>query len=430
MNFTAHVVGFDLTEEEHAGLACIAENTGGVFVPAQNANELRDALAHVQSVVDLQPLSPPEPVTGPEPQQQVNAEIEVEAPATVVTGASFAVSWSSMIDPQDYVTIVPVGADDTTYGDYQRVRDDTEANLIAPADPGLYEVRYVLDEGTRVVGFAPVEVVEAEVTISAPDEVTTGASFIVSWSSSVHPQDYVTIVSAGADEGSYTNYQRVRDDTENSLTAPSEPGLYEVRYVLEEGARTLASASIEVVEAEVILNGPDVARAQTSLRINWSMAIHPQDYITIVPAGADEGTYRDYIRVRTDLEGDMNAPAEPGLYEIRYVLQEGTRTVSSRMLEVVGADAPLDDGAGLVVPAQASPGETITVSWSDTAESADQRVSIARADQADFGWIEAHRVGKETTLELTMPNEPGRYEVRYLDIGGQAVLGRAIVEVE
>lgn len=29
-----------------------------------------------------------------------------------------------------------------------------------------------------------------------------------------------------------------------------------------------------------------------------------------------------------------------------------------------------------------------------------------------------------------MPNEPGRYEVRYLDIGGQAVLGRAIVEVE
>ncbi|WP_417584393.1 vWA domain-containing protein [Pelagibacterium sp.] len=520
VNFTAHVVGFDLTEEEHAGLACIAENTGGVFVPAQNADELRDALAHVQNVVDLQPLSPPQSVTEPDPvpEQQVDAEIELDVPATVVTGASFTVAWSSTIDPQDYITIVPVGADENTYGNYQRVYGNTESSLTAPAEPGLYEVRYVLDEGTRALGSTPVEVVEAEVSISAPDEVTTGASFDVSWSSSihpqdyvaivpvgadegtytnyqrvrdqtegsltapaepglyevryvleegartlasnpvevieaeisvsapetvttgasftvawsssVHPQDYVTIVPVGADKGAYTNYQRVRDDTENSLTAPSEPGLYEVRYVLEEGARTLASASIEVVEAEVILNGPDVARAQTSLRINWSMAIHPQDYITIVPAGADEGTYRDYIRVRTDLEGDMNAPAEPGLYEIRYVLQEGARTVSSRTLEVVGADAPLDDGAGLVVPAQASPGETITVSWSDTAESADQRVSIARTDQADFGWIEAHRVGKETTLELTMPNEPGRYEVRYLDIGGQAVLGRAIVEVE
>ncbi|SEO27634.1 Ca-activated chloride channel family protein [Paracoccus alcaliphilus] len=604
VNFTAHVVGFDLTEEEHAGLACIAENTGGVFVPAQDADDLRDALALVQSAVHLEPLLPSQPE--PEPEHQVDADIELEAPATVVTGASFAVSWSSAIDPQDYVTIVPIGADENSRGDYQRVRGDTEGSLTAPAEPGLYEVRYVLNDGRRVLGTAPMEIVEAEVTISAPDEVTTGANFIVSWSSSIHPQDYVTIVPAGADEGSYTNYQRVREttenrlvapaepglyevryvlnegsrtlasipvevveaemsvsapetvttgasfavswsssvhpqdyvtivpagadegsytnyqrvrettenslvapadpglyevryvlnegsrtlasipvevveaeisisapkavttgarfsvswsssnhpqdyvtivpagadegsytnyqrvreDTENSLTAPAEPGVYEVRYVLNEGSRTLVSRPVEVVAAEVVLNGPDVARAQTPLRISWSMAIHPQDYITIVPAGADEGTYRDYMRVRDNLEGDLDAPAEPGLYEIRYVLQEGDRTVSSRMLEVVGADAPLDDGVGLVVPSQASPGEIITVSWSGGAGSADQRLALARADQADFSWIEAHRIAEETTLELTMPNEPGRYEVRYLDISGQVVLGRAIVEVE
>ncbi|WP_170162096.1 vWA domain-containing protein [Paracoccus siganidrum] len=516
VNFTAHVVGFDLTEEEHAGLACIAENTGGVFVPAQDANDLRDALALVQSAVDLEPLLPSQPE--PEPEHEVDADIELEAPAAVLTGASFTVSWSSTIDPQDYVTIVPVGADQNTRGVYQRVRGDTENSLTAPAEPGLYEVRYVQNEGARVLGSAPVEVVEAKVSISAPDEVTTGASFVVSWSSSihpqdyvtivptgadqgaytnyqrvrgynensltapaepglyevryvlnegtrvlasapvevveaevsisapdevttgasfavswsfsVHPQDYVTIVPAGADQGAYTNYQRVRGYNENSLTAPAEPGLYEVRYVLDEGSRTLASTPVEVVEAKVVLNGPSMARAQTPLRINWSMAIHPQDYITIVPAGADEGTYQDYIRVRDNLEGDFDAPAEPGLYEIRYVLQEGARTVSSLMLEVVGADAPLDDGAGLVLPSQARPGETINVSWSGGADSADQRISLARADQADFSWIEAHRIGEETTLELTMPNEPGRYEVRYLDIGGQAVLGRAIVEVE
>ncbi|WP_425033031.1 vWA domain-containing protein [Pelagibacterium sp.] len=461
VNFTAHVVGFDLTEEEHAGLACIAENTGGVFVPAQNADELRDALAHVQNVVDLQPLSPPESVTEPDPvpEQQVDAEIELDVPATVVTGASFTVAWSSTIDPQDYITIVPVGADENTYGNYQRVYGNTESSLTAPAEPGLYEVRYVLDEGTRALGSTPVEVVEAEVSISAPDEVTTGASFdvlwsssihpqdyvaivpvgadegtytnyqrvrdqtegsltapaepglyevryvleegartlasdpvevieaeisvsapetvttgasfTVSWSSSVHPQDYVTIVPVGADKGAYTNYQRVRDDAENSLIAPAEPGLYEVRYVLNEGSRTLASASIEVLEAEVILQGPDVARAQTPLRISWSMIIHPQDYITIVPAGADEGSYQDYIHVRDDLEGDLDAPADPGLYEIRYVLQEGARTISSRMLEVVGADAPLDDGVGLIVPSQAGSGETITITWSGGADSAD-----------------------------------------------------------
>ncbi|NUH63706.1 VWA domain-containing protein, partial [Sulfitobacter sp. S0837] len=40
VKFTAHVVGFDLQDEAHAGLACIAENTGGVFLPASNATEL------------------------------------------------------------------------------------------------------------------------------------------------------------------------------------------------------------------------------------------------------------------------------------------------------------------------------------------------------------------------------------------------------
>ena len=236
VNFTAHVVGFDLTEEEHAGLACIAENTGGVFVPAQNANELRDALAHVQNVVDLQPLSPPEPVTRRSPNRNPRSmpRSNLEAPATVVTGASFTVSWSSSVHPQDYVTIVPAGADEGSYTNYQRVREDTENSLIAPADPGLYEVRYVLNEGARALASTPVEVIEAEIAVSAPETVTTGANFTVSWSASNHPQDYVTIVPAGADEGTYTNYQRVREDTENSLIAPADPGLYEVRYVLNE----------------------------------------------------------------------------------------------------------------------------------------------------------------------------------------------------
>ncbi len=434
VKFTAHVVGFDLEDEAHAGLACIAENTGGVFVPAQNAVELRDALAHVQSVMDLQPMAqnPPEvePEPEPEPELEPQAEIELEAPGTVTTGASFAVGWSASVHPEDYVTIVPLGADEGTYTNYQRVRDALENRLIAPSEPGLYEVRYVLREGARTLASAPVEVVEAEIGIAAPREVTTGSSFTVSWSASVHPEDYVTIVPLGADEGTYTNYQRVRDALENRLIAPSEPGLYEVRYVLREGARTLASAPVEVVGANVTIRGPDVARAGTDLRVNWSATVHPEDYVTIVPAGAEEGTYAGYIRVRDTLGGNLKAPDEPGLYEVRYVLREGAVTLARHNLEVVDADAPLDDGAGLSAPAEAGAGETITVSWTGGSDGADERIALARADQADFSWIAAHPVNAQTTLDLTMPDEPGRYEVRYLDITGRTVLGRAIVEVK
>src|SRR5690606_22159556 len=197
-----------------------------------------------------------------------------------------------------------------------------------------------------------------------------------------------------------------------------------------EGGRTLASAPVEVVDAEVTISGPDVVRATTSLLLNWSAVVHPEDYITIVPAGAKQGTYGDYIRVRDKLQGNLKAPKDPGFYEVRYVLREGARTLASYDLEVVDADAPLDQGAGLNVPKEAAAGETSTVSWDGGADSADERIALARSDQADFSWIVAHQVGAERTLELTMPVAAGLYEVRYLDVSGRKVLGRAIVAVK
>ncbi|MBW1848060.1 MAG: VWA domain-containing protein [Deltaproteobacteria bacterium] len=44
IDFTVHVIGFDMTEEEQAQLTCLAKNTGGKFYSADNANELHQAL--------------------------------------------------------------------------------------------------------------------------------------------------------------------------------------------------------------------------------------------------------------------------------------------------------------------------------------------------------------------------------------------------
>ncbi len=309
------------------------------------------------------------------------------------------------------------------------MRDLSEGELTAPADPGLYEVRYVLNEGNRTQAATPIEVISAEVGIAAPAEVTTGANFAVSWSASIHPQDYITIVPAGADEGAYTHYIRVRDLSEGQLTAPADPGLYEVRYVLNEGNRTQAATPIEVISAEVTITGPDVVRAETTMQIAWTGAVHPQDYVTIVPAGADEGSYTDYIRVRDAGQGTLKAPAEPGLYEIRYVLNQGNRTLARHDVEVVGATAALSDGVVLSAPADAAPGEIITISWTGSADSADQRIALARADQADFSWIAAHRLDSETEYSLTLPDQPGWYEIRYLDVTARKVLGRTMIEI-
>ena len=510
VKFTAHVVGFDLQDEAHAGLACIAENTGGVFLPASNATELHDALNQVQAAM-AQPDPAPEPVptlpdvsiSGPEsvptgagfdvewsppihprdmvtilpvgskegatgPYRRVGdkttgqltapaepglyelryilnegaktlatAPIEVIAPdatisgpETVTTGAAFEIEWGTPIHPRDMITILPVGTKEGATGPYRRVGDKTTGQLTAPAEPGLYELRYILNEGAKTLATAPIEVIAPDATISGPETVTTGAAFEIEWGSPIHPRDMVTILPVGTKEGATGPYRRVGDKTTGQLTAPAEPGLYELRYILNEGAKTLATAPIEVVEAEIGISGPGTARAETEVEVSWSSTIHPRDMIALLPMGAKEGETGQYFRAGDRTQGSLKVPSEPGLYEIRYILNEGLRTLASVPLEVVPADAPMDAGAGLSAPETAAPGASITVSWTGGGSGADQRIALARKDQPEFAWITAQKIAEDKSLTLTMPEEPGLYELRFLDISEQALLGRTVVEVK
>ena len=71
VNFTVHVVGFDLGNEDTATLSCLAENTGGVFLQASSANELNDAIGQVvETVQEAQPEPEPEVVVQAEPEPE------------------------------------------------------------------------------------------------------------------------------------------------------------------------------------------------------------------------------------------------------------------------------------------------------------------------------------------------------------------------
>jgi Ca-activated chloride channel homolog len=51
IDFTAHVIGFDVRPEDRTGLICLAENTGGKFLSAGTASELTSALQQVAEEV-------------------------------------------------------------------------------------------------------------------------------------------------------------------------------------------------------------------------------------------------------------------------------------------------------------------------------------------------------------------------------------------
>ena len=59
-----------------------------------------------------------------------------------------------------------------------------------------------------------------------------------------------------------------------------------------------------------------------------------------------------------------------------------------------------------------------------------QRITVARADQAIFTWISATKITGDPPLSITLPDAPGVYEIRLLDVSNQAVLTRKVVKVE
>ncbi len=425
VNFTAHVVGFGLaTEQERASLACIAENTGGEFIAASDANELEEALGQVSVAVAEQPAAPadPEPEPVPPPQPEPSVEITLTAPETVTVGSEFNVAWSEVIDARDRVTIVPAGADADELGPSVRTRDRLEAPLRAPAEPGLYELRYRVTADGSVAGSRMIELVAAQVTLDAPETAVAGSTIRIGWSTPVHARDLVTIVPVGTDAGDVGNHLRVRGRLEGDLRAPSAPGLYEVRYVLDVGRGTLAVASIEVTEPGVTLTAPEVVAAGSLVDVGWSSVINARDLVTIVPSGTEEGKIENHLRVRDNLDGKLQAPSAPGLYEVRYVLDEGRRTLAAAIVEVTEPEATIS------APETVLAGARFPVSWGAPIAARDL-VTIVPAG-ADEGTIEKHvRVRASQDGQLVAPGDPGLYEVRYVLDEGRRTLAVAMVEV-
>lgn len=119
---------------------------------------------------------------------------DADAPATVQTGASFTVGWAPTINRRDYVTIVPVGTDERAFGTYSAVTEKSDLKITAPAEPGLYELRYVLNVNRRTVAAREIELTDPQMMLGAPETALTREAFPVRWTGAVDGRDYITIV--------------------------------------------------------------------------------------------------------------------------------------------------------------------------------------------------------------------------------------------
>ena len=259
-------------------------------------------------------------------------------------------------------------------------------------------------------------------TLTGPTKIAVGEKFEVTWQGPNRARDYVTIVRKDAPEGSYLSYGYTKDGNPLSLTAPHEPGDYELRYTNEDGGESLARTAITVKATTATVEPPAEVAAGSKFQVRWTGPNRPQDYITIVPKGASPDLYKSYEYTKNGNPVTLAAPAEPGDYEVRYNNEAALNTLASAPVKVT------DVQARLTAPATVAAASEFEVSWNGPAYAQDF-ITIVAPDAAESSYLSYFDAKYGSPGKLKAPDAPGRYELRYVVGSGPRVIARTAIEV-
>ena len=227
VDFTAHVIGFGLTKDEGAKVACLATNTGGRYLQASDGAGLSAALR--QAVSEPAPAKP---------------AATLSAPASAPMGSQVAIKWTGPAGKLDTVAIVEQVDGKPTTHDYGYVKDGNPLTLTMPGEPGAYTLQYRHQDQT-VIATRPIQASQAQAALNAPDVAQAGSAVVIQWTGPNASLDNIQIAEQGSD--SYITYTYLGSDSRQvELTMPDQPGNYELRYVFRD-RETIATRPIRVV---------------------------------------------------------------------------------------------------------------------------------------------------------------------------------------
>ena len=402
VNFTAHVVGFDVGRIKDQGqLSCLAEKTGGLYLTADNADELTTALKTVAA-----PAPPPPPMLKLEA-----AESETGQPLS-----NSGIQW----------TVVKLD-------DEQTVLDgESMASPSLEVGGGRFFARAVLGELAGSVEFdyagdadATQRVVMklvAQAEMEAAASVVQGANIKVAWTGPDNQNDYITVVPPDADEGKYGPYGYTRNGDPADVRAPDKPGEYELRYSSGKTRKTLGRRPITVIAADITMEAPDQISAGSAIKVTWTGPDNFNDYITIVPADADEGKYTHYKYTRDGSPSDIRAPAEPGAYELRYVSGGQKATFARRPITITDAEVTLE------APETIGAGASIKVTWTGPDNTNDYITVVPVGEKEGKHGAYAYTRNGDPA-DVRAPDTAGDYELRYMTGQSNKTLARIPISV-
>jgi Ca-activated chloride channel family protein len=267
------------------------------------------------------------------------AEVTLAAPDEAVAGAAVEIAWKGPNNRNDYLTIVGKSAPDGSRGAIAYTAQGPTVKVTAPGDVGTAEIRYVSGQGDLVLARRAIDLVAAQVTLAAPDEVVAGSAVEIAWTGPNNQNDYLTIVGKAVADGERGEITYLGGGSPATVTAPAEPGPGEIRYMRGLDEQVLARRAITLNAAKITLNAPARSALGEPVRIEWTGPNNRNDHLTIVPKGAPDEASGNSGWTSSGSPLEIFPPDKAGPCEIRYVSGQSDKVLARLPIEITAAGA-------------------------------------------------------------------------------------------
>jgi Ca-activated chloride channel family protein len=369
------VIGFGLTRPELDTLGCIAENGGGLLLPADSAQSLSETLSTVGEAA----ASPPPPPTEPPPQPVVAKPMPAEpepAPATPAPPTPVPVDFEAvtalgrMPAPVQW-TVKPAGADQPVY-------EGGGIGIALDLPPGRYDIALA---GNNVSGGAELEITGPSDT---PMPVPIAAGHLL-----VHLTAGNGLTLAQAELGDQIAWTIAPLDAQPQTALMT--GL-DANAVLAPGRyRVTATLADHVAEAEVMVGEGETTEITLSLALGrLTLELMLDDGPVTSGSGLDwtiaPATGGDPVAVAGTARPTLMLPA--GSYVVSARLDGATVTGEVVVADGAATVLTLSNAAGTVtLEATLGPGGPVLDDWRDVvwtvSPSGGQDVGSALTDHAE-----------------------------------------------
>ncbi len=416
VNFTAHVIGFGVDKQTSEQLKCIAANTGGKYFPADNAEQLNDALKKVVEQPKVLTLQAIDEKTGTIFNKMIEWTFSNQQTDEVITlsasgnGKDFSIASKDTKQSTDSAALISAG-NWLIKGTSNSYSGDASVEITGK-DNQLIKVNFAREL--------------PKVTINAADEAVVGTELKLSWEAPKEVEGLLNLQLADEKPKYHASpLLHTKDKSEATMRLPSVAGNYVLRfYDVHDRDIILTERPITLKNIEIVINAPDEIGTGTELDLSWIAPKDAEAKINLEIVGEKPKFHANpHLYIKGKKEGSMRMPATAGDYILRWYNLSDRKAVMERPIKLVESQVTI------TAPDEAGAGTEVDLSW-DAPKTAEAKITLEVAGEKPKFHSNPHLYIKgKKEGSMRMPSTAGDYILRWYNLSDRIIVTEKAIKL-